>query len=73
MLRVRIIEKGRPNYLLADEYYSLNTLHEGEQRTELISLKSLIKENCVLELELTGAEVAPLSYTLGLGYQRTRN
>ncbi len=73
MLRVRIIEKGRPNYLLADEYFSLNTLHEGEQRTELISLKSLIKENCVLELELTGAEVAPLSYTLGLGYQRTRN
>ena len=73
MLRVRIIEKGTPNYLLADEYYSLSPLQEGEQRTERISLKSLIKERCALELELTGAEVAPLSYSLGLSYRRTRN
>ena len=72
MLRVRIIEKGKPNYLLADEYFPLSTLQEGEQRTETISLKSLIKENCALELELTSAEVAPLSYTLGLNYKQTQ-
>ncbi len=73
MLRVRIIEKGRPNYLLADEYYSLSPLQEGEQRTERIALKSLIKERCALELELTGPEVAPLSYSLGLSYRRASN
>ena len=70
MLRVRIIEKGPTNYLLAEEYFSLNTLQEGELRTEKLSLKSLIKENCILEVELTSAEVAPLSYTLGLRYSQ---
>ena len=72
MLRVRIIEKGRPNYLLADEYFPLSPLQEGEQRTEKLSLKSLIKEHCALELELTGAEIEPLSYTLGLSYSTNR-
>ena len=70
MLRVRIIEKGPTNYLLAEEYFSLNTLQDGELRTEKLSLKSLIKENCILEVELTSAEVAPLSYTLGLRYSQ---
>ena len=73
MLHVRIIEKGRPSRLLAEEYYTLNTLQEGEQRTELLSLKSLIKENCVLEVEVTGAEVEPQSYSMGLSYSRTRD
>ena len=72
MLRVRIIEIGTNNYLLADEYFSLNPLQEGEQRTEKLSLKSLIKEHCALEVELTGEEIAPLSYTLGLSYSTTR-
>lgn len=72
MLHVRIIEKGRPNRLLAEEYYALNTLQEGEQRTEFLSLKSLIKEKCVLEVELTGAEVDSQSYSMGLSYSRTR-
>ena len=70
MLHVRIIEKGPTNYLLAEEYFSLNTLQEGELRTEKLSLKSLIKENCILEVELTGAEVEPLFYTLGLRYSQ---
>ena len=70
MLRVRVIEKGPTNYLLAEEYFSLNTLQEGELRTEKLSLKSLIKENCILEVELTSAEVTPLSYTLGLRYSQ---
>ena len=71
MLQVRVIEKGTANHLLAEEHYSLSTLQEGEQRTEKFSLKSLIKENCALEVELTGAEVKPLSYRLGLNYRLT--
>ena len=70
MLRVRVIEQGTNNYLLADEYFPLDPLQEGEQRTERLSLKSLIKEHCALEVELTGAEIAPLSYTLGLSYTK---
>lgn len=72
MLHVRIVEKRRGKYyLLAEEHYPLNTLQEGEQRTESLSLKSLIKENCVLDVELTGSEVAPQSYTMDLSYSRT--
>jgi len=72
MLHVRIIEKGKGHHLLAEEYYALGALQEGEHRTELLSLKSLIKENCVLDVELTGAEVEPQSYSMGLSYSRNR-
>ena len=72
MLHVRIIEKGRANRLLAEEYYALDAMQEGEHRTELLSLKSLIKDNCVLDVELTGAEVEPQSYSMGLSYSRNR-
>ena len=41
-------------------------------RTETLWLKSLIKENCALEVELTGEEVEPQSYELELSYSRTR-
>ena len=70
MLHVRVIEEGTANHLLAEEHYLLSTLQEGELRTEKIALKSLIKENCALEVELTGAEVEPLSYRLGLKYSQ---
>lgn len=73
MLRVRILEKGKNNYLLADEYFPLEPIQEGEERTEKLSLKSQIKENCALEVELTGVEVVPQYYSLGLNYSRTRN
>lgn len=71
MLHVRVIEKGKADYLLAEEYFPLNTLQEGELRTERLSLMSQIKENCALEVELTGAEVETQFYTLGLSYSRT--
>lgn len=71
-LHVRIIEKEMPNRLLAEEYFPLNTLQEGELRTETLWLKSLIKENCALEVDLSGEEVPPQSYELGLSYSRTR-
>jgi len=70
MLHVRIIQKGRPNRQLTEEYYALNTLQEGESRTEFITLKSLIREHCVLEVELTGAEVEPQSYTMEMSFSQ---
>lgn len=73
MLHVRIIERGTTYYLFDEEYYPLSALQEGEQRTETFSFKSLIKENCALEVELTGAEVEPQYYTLGLKYSETRH
>lgn len=72
-LHVRLIELGKRNRLLAEEYYPLRDMQEGEQRTETLSLKSLIKDNSILELELTCAEIAPLSYSLGLSYSSNRS
>ncbi len=72
MLHVRLIELGKRNRLLAEEYYRLRDMQEGEQRTETVSLKSLIKENSILEVELTGAEIAPQVSTLEIQYSRTR-
>ena len=72
MLHVRIIELGKRNRLLAEEYYRFRDMQEGEQRTETVSLKSLIKENSILEVELTGAEMAPQVSTLEIQYSRTR-
>ena len=68
---VQVIEKGKKARLLTEAFFSLNDMQEGEQRTETLSFKSLIKENCVLQVELTSAEVAPLSYQVGLNYSRT--
>ena len=58
--------------MLAEEYFSLNDMQEGEQRTETLSLKSLIKENSVLRVELTGAEIEPQTYEVGLNYSRSQ-
>jgi hypothetical protein len=45
---------------------------EGEHRTDLLPFKSLIKENCVLVVELTGEEVAPQSYELNMEYSKIK-
>lgn len=71
-LHVWIVENGRRNRLLAEESYWIKDLKEGEQRIETLSLRSLIKENCVLRVEVTGNEVFPQSYEMGLSYNRTR-
>lgn len=68
---VMVVEKRRRNHLLAEEFYSLNDMQEGEERIQTFSFKSLIKENCVLRVELTGAEVTPQSYEVELNYNRT--
>ena len=70
-VHVLIIEKGKKNRLLAEEFFPLNDMQEGEERTESLSFKSLIKENCVLRVELTGAEVTSQSYEVELNYSRT--
>lgn len=71
-LHVRLIEKGKKQRVLTEETYLLRDLQEGELRTELLSPKSLIKENSVLEVELTGAEIVTQYYELGLNYRKTR-
>jgi len=72
VLIVRVIEKGNQNRLLAQQYYPLNEMAEGETRTEMLSLKSYIKDNCVVQVELRGAEVATQYYEMELNYSRRR-
>lgn len=72
VLHVRIVEKGLRNHLLAEDYFPLNDLGEGEIRTEKLSFKSLIKENCFLEIELTGDDVEPQYRKIRLNYKRRR-
>ena len=69
---VRIIEKGKRNRLLAEEYYSLDDLQEGEQRTELLFFKSRIKENCLIQIELSSWEINTQYYEVELDYSRIR-
>jgi hypothetical protein len=71
-LHVRIIERGCPNRLLAQEYYSLRDMQEGEQRMESLSLKSLIRENSVLVVELTSEDVTIQVSTLDIQYSKAR-
>lgn len=56
-LHVRVVDKGTSNQLLADEYFAFSDMKEGEKRTEKVSFESLIMDNSVLMLELTGNEV----------------
>lgn len=71
-LHVWIVENRRRKRRLAEESYWLKDLKEGEQRTEMLLLKSLIKENCVLQFEVTGNEILHRSYEMELSYNRTR-
>ena len=71
VLHVRVVEKGM-NRLLAEEYFSLQDLQEGEHRTEKVSVVSLIKENSVLVMELTGTGITPLYYEYEMNYSRVR-
>ena len=71
-LVVRIVEKGNRNRLLAEQHYPLSDMQEGEFRTERLSLRSLIRENCLLQVELVGAEVETQYYEVALDYSRSR-
>jgi hypothetical protein len=71
-LHVRVVELGNRNRLLAEEYYQLEDLQEGVSRTDKLSLKSLIKKNCILQMELYGNEIEPQYNELKREYSRTR-
>ena len=70
---VRVIVKGKPTTLLAEQWFSLDDLAEGEARTENLSLKSLIKEKSMLEVELISAETGKKPYTLKINHSRVEN
>ncbi len=71
-LVVRIVERGSRNHLLAEQRYPLSDMQEGEFRTERLSLRSLIRENSLLQVELAGAEVETQYYEVALDYSRSR-
>lgn len=71
-LHVRVVEKRKRNRLLAEEYYLLNDLQEGELRIETLSFKSLIREHCVLQVEIWDAEIEPQYYDVVLDCNRTQ-
>ena len=70
---VRVIVKGKPNILLAEQWYALDDLAEGEARTEELSLKSLIKENSELEVELISAETERRPYSVEINFSKVGN
>lgn len=71
-LVVRIVEKGSRNRLFAEQRYPLSDMQEGEFRTERLSLRSLIRENSLLQVELVGTEVETQYYEVALDYSRSR-
>lgn len=67
---VRVIVKGTPNILLGEEWFYLRNMAEGEVRREVLSLKSMIKEKSLLEVELMSAETEKHPYSVGINYSR---
>ena len=72
VLHVRIVEKGASPRLLSEVYFPLSDFQEGEMRTEKVSVVSLIRENSVLEMELTGDGIAPMYNEYEMNYSRVR-
>ena len=72
-LVARVVQQGKQPRLLAEQYYLLNDLKEGEKRTERLALKSLIRENCLVQVELLGDNMLPQRYEMALDYSRTRH
>ena len=73
MAHVRIIVKGKPNIMLAEQWFPLDDLAEGEGRIENLPIKSLIKDKSVLEVELMSAETERRPYTVGINCSWERN
>jgi len=57
--------------LLEEAFFNLDDLPEGIQRTEVLRLKSLIKENSRLLIELSSDNAVPQSFELQLGYSKS--
>ena len=72
-IRVVLVTKSRRGErVLAEEYRELTDLPESKQRSEQISFKSLIKENSVLRIELSGDNVDTQYFEYDMNYSRTR-
>ena len=72
-LKVRVRENNSQDArVLADETFILNDLPEGTQRMETVRLKSLIKENTVLEMEVFGDNIPPQTFDLRLNYSKMK-
>ena len=73
-LKVRIYDGGGRNArILAEEDFVLNDLLEGMKRAETLNLKSLIKENSVLEMEIFGDNIPSQAFELKLNYSKIRS
>ncbi len=72
-IHVALVTKSkRGERFLAEESRGLADLPECKQRTERISFKSLIKENCVLRVEIFGDNVDSRYFEYDMNYSRTR-
>ena len=72
-IHVALVTKSRRGErVLAEEYRELAVLPECAQRSEQISFKSLIKENSVLRVELTGGNIATQYFEYEMNYSQTR-
>ncbi len=67
-----VAQNKRGEQVLAEEYRQLADLPECLQRTEKILFKSMIKENSVLRVEFSGANIADQSYEYDMKYSRSR-
>ena len=72
-LSLRLISLGRKNRLLAEQLFELDDLMEGAARTENVTFKSYIRENCMLQVEITGNEIPSQYYETLLDYSRTQH
>ena len=72
-LSLRLISLGRKNRLLAEQRFELDDLMEGTARTENVTFKSYIRENCMLQVEITGNEIPSQYYETLLDYSRTQH
>ena len=67
-----VTKSRRGERVLAEEHKELSNLPECKERSEQITFKSLIKENCVLRVELSGDNIAPQSFEYEMNYSQTR-
>lgn len=62
---------GHRQRLLSETAFDLDDLPEGVSRTETLPLRSHIKENAKLYIELTGDDIEPQHFELHLDYSLT--
>lgn len=70
---LRVLEDSKGySRVLSETYYDLDDLLEGTSRDETLYLKSLIKENAVLEVKVSGDGIPLQTFELRLNYSKVR-